>query len=142
MVGNLKYLVDTNVWLEVLLNQQKAEEARAFFRRIDSSLMALSEFSLYSLGIILTRLKQDQLFTKFLADTSDNEVNLIRLGLDDLKQLIKIRTEHKLDFDDAYQYAAAEKDDLVIVSFDKGFDKTPRGRKSPAEIKRNDTLLL
>jgi len=29
-----------------------------------------------------------------------------------------------LDFDDAYQYALAEKHDLIIVSFDSDFDKT------------------
>ena len=39
-----------------------------------------------------------------------------------------------LDFDDAYQYALAEKHDLIIVSFDSDFDKTKRGRKSPAEV--------
>lgn len=39
-----------------------------------------------------------------------------------------------LDFDDAYQYAVAEKHNLTLVSFDKDFDRTERGRKTPAEI--------
>jgi predicted nucleic acid-binding protein len=90
------YLVDTNVWLEVLLAQQQAPEAKAFFERIDAGQLAITEFSLYSLGIILTRLNKDEAFTD--------------------------------------QYTAAEKHDLVIVSFDKGFDRTKRGRKTPAEI--------
>jgi len=42
--------------------------------------------------------------------------------------------EFKLDFDDAYQYIAAEKYDLTIVSFDSDFDRTTRGRKTPSEI--------
>jgi len=32
------------------------------------------------------------------------------------------------------QERAAEKHDLIIVSFDKDFDRTTRGRKTPAEI--------
>jgi hypothetical protein len=39
-----------------------------------------------------------------------------------------------LDFDDAYQYVAAEKHDLTLVSFDADFDRTDRGRKTPADI--------
>ena len=39
-----------------------------------------------------------------------------------------------LDFDDAYQYVAAEKNDLTIVSFDKDFDRTERGRVPPSEV--------
>jgi len=40
----------------------------------------------------------------------------------------------KLDFDDAYQYVAAEKHNLTLVSFDADFDRTDRGRKTPAEL--------
>jgi predicted nucleic acid-binding protein len=36
-----------------------------------------------------------------------------------------------LDFDDAYQYVAAERFGTVLVSFDSDFDRTKRGRKSP-----------
>jgi hypothetical protein len=39
-----------------------------------------------------------------------------------------------LDFDDAYQYVAAEKHDLTLISFDADFDRTERGRKTPADI--------
>ena len=42
--------------------------------------------------------------------------------------------EFNLDFDDAYQYTAAEKHDLTIVSFDADFDRTKRGRKTPWEV--------
>ena len=36
--------------------------------------------------------------------------------------------------DDAYQYTIAKKYDLDIVSFDKHFELTDLGRKSPTEI--------
>jgi hypothetical protein len=39
-----------------------------------------------------------------------------------------------LDFDDAYQYTAAEKHNLILLSFDTDFDRTSRGRKTPAMV--------
>ena len=128
------YLVDTNVWLEVLLTQQQAAEARAFFEKVEAGQLAITEFSLYSLGIILTRLKKDDAFMDFLSDVEETQVARIRLDLADLKQALAFRQTFRMDFDDAYQYAAAEKYDCAIVSFDKDFDRTTRGRKTPAEI--------
>ena len=43
---------------------------------------------------------------------------------------------HGLDFDDAFQYVAAERFDLQLVSFDADFDHTPRGRMTPAQAMR------
>ncbi len=40
----------------------------------------------------------------------------------------------KLDFDDAYQYSAAEKYALTLVSFDGDFDGTELRRKMPHEV--------
>ena len=34
----------------------------------------------------------------------------------------------------AYQYVAAARDGLIIVSFDGDLDRTPNGKKTPAEI--------
>ncbi len=39
-----------------------------------------------------------------------------------------------LDFDDAYQYTVAEREDISIVSFDKHFDRTDRGRITPEQL--------
>ena len=129
------YLVDTNVWLKLLLAQEKAAEAQAFFERVEAGQLAMTEFSLYSLGIILTRLNKDAVFTDFLSDVLEvAQVTCVRLETTDLKHMLFLRQKFQLDFDDAYQYAAAEKHDCVMVSFDKGFDRTERGRKTPAQI--------
>ncbi|MDQ2921379.1 MAG: hypothetical protein M3R52_07195 [Acidobacteriota bacterium] len=40
----------------------------------------------------------------------------------------------KLDFDDAYQYVAAERHDLIIVSFDRDFEKLPARKLTPQEV--------
>jgi predicted nucleic acid-binding protein len=51
-----------------------------------------------------------------------------------MKAIVDVSHRFNLDFDDAYQYAVAEKRSLEIVSFDRDFDRTPRGRKTPTEI--------
>lgn len=129
------FLVDTNVWLETLLEQKRAEEARRFFQNVEAGLLAITEFSLYSIGIILTRLKKDDAFEDFLSDTiEDSGVMRIRLDTPDLRELLAARKQFRLDFDDAYQYVAAVKYGYTLVSFDSDFDGTLRGKKTPAEV--------
>lgn len=128
------FLVNTNVWLELLLEQEKADEARRFLRETDANLLSITDFSLYSVGVILTRLKKEELFQDFLTDTlEDSGVRKIHLETADLKQLLIVGRQFQLDFDDAYQYVAAGKYNLTIVSFDGDFDRTERGRKEPRE---------
>ena len=129
------YLVDTNVWLELLLEQEKAAEVGRFFQNVEARLLAITEFSLYSLGIIQTRLKKDHVFEDFLSDTiEDSGVIIIRLDTADPKQILAVRRQFQLDFDDAYQYVAAAKYVYKLISFDADFDRTGRGRKTPAQV--------
>ncbi|WHZ14501.1 MAG: hypothetical protein OJF52_001340 [Nitrospira sp.] len=129
------YLVDTNVWLEAILDQERAEEARSFLQHTESPQLALPDFSLFSIGIILTRLKKDSLFHTFLEDTvEESGVSLIRLDSAGLNQILALRESVPLDFDDAYQYVAAQKHDLILVSFDADFDRTEHGRKQPHQV--------
>lgn len=129
------FLVDTNVWLEVLLDQERAGEAQEFLSSMEPSHLVLTDFSLYSIGIILTRLGKDQLFSDFASDTLETgDVSSLRLTLADLRDLIVVRQRFQLDFDDAYQYVAAEKYGYVLVSFDSDFDHTEIGRKTPIQV--------
>jgi predicted nucleic acid-binding protein len=128
-------LVDTNVWLELLLDQQKGREVRQFLEGHEATEFAITEFSLYPIGVVLTRLKKDSVFADFLGDTlEDSGVLLIRLNTAGLKELLAIRRKFGLDFDDAYQYVAAERHNLTLLSFDGDFDRTERGRKTPAQV--------
>jgi len=130
----MKYLVDTNVWLEVLLEQERSDECKEFFQKVETNLIAISEFSLYSIGIILCRLNKDSLFENFLDDIMSSFISKISLEIDDIKYLLQIRKKYNFDFDDAYQYVVAEKYSLTIISFDSDFDKTEVGRKTPKEV--------
>ena len=51
-----------------------------------------------------------------------------------MQSIIRAAQRFNLDFDNAYQYAAAEGYDLAIVSFDGDFDRTERGRQTPEAI--------
>jgi len=55
------------------------------------------------------------------------------IGLDpkEVLALAEVSKRYHLDFDDAYQYAVAQKYGLQIMSFDADFDHTERGRKIP-----------
>ena len=135
MVGRLMFLVDTNVWLELILDQEKAADVRRFFQAHDTDDLSITEFSLYSIGIILSRLKKDEAFVDFLTDTlQEGGVKRVRLDIQDLMLLSEIIRRFNLDFDDAYQYCVAQKFDMVLVSFDGDFDGTERGRKAPADV--------
>ncbi len=59
---------------------------------------------------------------------------MVSLTAAELGAVIDTAARFSLDFDDAYQYAVAERYGLTIVSFDAGFDRTARGRKAPAEM--------
>jgi len=130
------FLLDTNVWLELLLDQENAGQVRGLIEGEESQQLALTDFSLHSLGVILIRLKKDELFLEFLSDTLENSaVRLIRLDGASLRQVLMVSQKFRLDFDDAYQYVAAEKHNLTLVSFDADFDRTERGRKTPRQAK-------
>ncbi len=137
----MRYLVDTNVWLELLLGQEKLDECREFFQNLDTNLIAISEFSFYSIGIILCRLNKDELFEDFLDDIENSLISKIKLENKDVKYLLQVRKKYNLDFDDAYQYVVAEKYNLTIVSFDSDFDRTELGRKTPREVLEQFNLV-
>jgi predicted nucleic acid-binding protein len=128
------FLVDTNVWLERLLDQERAGEVGEFLDSVEAAQLLISEFSLYSIGIALCKLGKDEVFEDFVADTLvDSGVRRVRLNTQDLGHLLAARQRFRLDFDDAYQYVAAAEAGATIVSFDVDFDRTDRGRKTPAE---------
>jgi len=77
----------------------------------------MTDFTYHSIGVIIATLGQVDAFDRFTRDTFiDGDVSLIRLKPEDSKQLIEVVNQFKLDFDDAYQYLAAELNDLTIAN--------------------------
>jgi len=128
------YLIDTNIFLEGLLEQEKAESVRYFFQAVDVEKTFMTDLTLHSIGIILFRLKKYELFTSFVEDMIINGMEILSSTPEDLMKLDRTVQQYNLDFDDAYQYMLAEKHQLQLISFDKDFDSTKIGRKEPSEI--------
>jgi len=129
------YLVDTNIWLEILLEQKKSWEAKLFFERVETENIHITEFSVYSIGIILSKYKKTDVLRNFLFDLIyESAIDVIRLKDDDHFKIIEAMENYSLDFDDAYQYVAAKKMNLTMISFDSDFNKTPEKRVLPGQF--------
>ena len=129
------FLLDTNIWLERLLGQEQAEIAAELLDALSPSDMCMTDFTLHSIGVICNRLNQRDVFVKFVDDVLiDTGVVLVSIPANKMKRVVEIMDRFRLDFDDAYQYVAAEIEDATIVSFDKDFDKTEQGRLTPIHV--------
>ena len=128
------YLLDSNVWLENLLEQERAEEVRVLLERASPNSLYVTEFSLGSIGVILIREGLSSILARFLDNLIEDEVNIIRLSPQDLKQVITACQDFNLDFDDGYQYVAARKHGLTLVTFDRNFTHTDIERISPSQV--------
>jgi uncharacterized protein len=131
----VKYLIDTNVWLERLLDQEKSEIASRFFDLIPTDELFVSDFSIHSIGVILSRLKKFDIFERFINDLFVNG-QLEQLSLDAF-ELLDVNAniqKYKLDFDDSYQLCIAQKYDLTIITFDKDFNVKGIKKNTPDEI--------
>lgn len=129
------YLIDTNVWLERLLEQERSEEVKRLLAETPLDQLYITDFALHSIGVVLTRLGRLDTFEEFLYDLFIvGDVRSIRLGVEELSRLGNISGRFSIDFDDAYQYKAATSYSLTLVSFDTDFDRTDVGRIVPAQL--------
>lgn len=129
------YLLDTNIWLERLLNQAKAQDVKRLLDEVDSSELAMSDFSLHSVCVILGRSNKLGLLDSFITDLFINgRVAILNLTAAEIQQVTNAMQTQRLDFDDAYQYVLCKRDKLVFVSFDADFDASNLRRFTPAQI--------
>ncbi|WP_446011588.1 PIN domain-containing protein [Candidatus Electrothrix sp.] len=79
------YLFDTNIFLEILLAQEKSAECKQAL--VDKAgEIFLSDFSLHSIGVILFRHDKGEVFKKFTEDILPN-VGVISLSTGSYKKL-------------------------------------------------------
>jgi predicted nucleic acid-binding protein len=128
------YLVDTNVWLERLLEQEHSDDVGKLLNQVPSDQLVMSDFSFHSICVILARLRRTPTLVDFVKDVFiEGAVGIVSVRPEDTTSVTSAMDGFKLDFDDAYQYIAAEQNNLIIISFDGDFDRTARGKKTPAE---------
>lgn len=117
------FLVDTNIFLEILLSQNRKDDCKRFIEdNVGSFYITL--FSFHSIGVILFRTQKEAIFLKFLEDIlPDTEV--INLPIEEYQEVISARQNLNLDFDDAYQYCVAKHYDFQVVTMDGDFNNVP-----------------
>jgi len=115
------FLTDTNIYLEILLGQDKKEPCKNFIKN-NSGKLYLSDFSLHSIGVILFRNQKENVFQQFVSDILP-EVGIITLPKNKYTDISTLSKKYQLDFDDAYQASVAIEFDLEVVTMDKDFKK-------------------
>jgi len=95
----------------------------------------ITTFALHSIAIILEKLKSLEAYKKFVEAILNFEGLRIYFTtpIDEIK-ICEIARKFGLTFDDALHYYVAKKFNLILVSFDKDFDKTDIIRKEPFEV--------
>ena len=115
------YLADTNIFLEILLNQDKRKKCKKFLDK-NINLIHISDFSLHSLALLLFRYNKEDVFQKFIKDFLP-KTKLLSLPKEEYKNLTESKKNLNLDFDDLYQYNIARFYNLNIVTLDNDFQK-------------------
>jgi len=114
-------LVDTNIFLEILLDQEKKEQCKSFLIN-NIGWLSISDFSLHSIGVILLRNKKEKVFVKFINDIIP-DISIISLSKEKYKDVANISVKYNLDFDDSYQTCISIDENFEIVTMDKDFKK-------------------
>jgi uncharacterized protein len=117
----IMYLIDTNIFLEILLSQKQKDICKEFLLS-NIKQIYISDFSLHSIGVILFRNNKETVFNKFVEDIIQ-KIRILTLSEELYSDLGGIKEEFRLDFDDAYQFKIAEEYGLSIVTQDKDFEK-------------------
>jgi predicted nucleic acid-binding protein len=122
-------LIDTNIFLEILLNQSRAEIAKkTLFDLFKSNEpFIVSSFTIHSIVVILEnkkKLSELKLFIESLAQI--DAIIFYYPDFDEEKEIIENMSQWKLDFDDAFQYYIARKMDAQIITFDHDFKKVKK----------------
>ena len=125
-----KYLLDSSVLLEGLLLQDQATQVQQLLTLAPPGMLCISDFSLHSIGLILTRSNLHSVFIRFVEDMIlSGFLSVLFVPAGELPQVVRYQQQFGLDFDDAYQYTVAEMNSLVIISFDADFRSNNKGAR-------------
>jgi predicted nucleic acid-binding protein len=117
------YLLDTNIFLEILLDQKKKLICQEFLSK-NSDRIAITDFSFHSIAVILFRYKKQAILKDFYTDII-SKIQVLNLPKSAYESLIDNTSKVELDFDDMYQYSIAKHFNLEIVTMDTDFKKVP-----------------
>lgn len=118
------HLIDTNIFLELLLGQRKKQKAQEILNRVESGELnvVISGFSLHSIEFILCVKEKNDILKEFIQALNElPNLSVYHTTLEEDLKILEIVEKTSLDFDDANQYYIAKKFNAEIITFDRDF---------------------
>ena len=129
------FVVDTNIFLETMLDQNRADECEAFLKKMARGELSgvVSRFSIHAIEAIVGK---GEMIGTFLRDVNSSiGLRVYDTDTPDEITVALFQETSKLDFDDALQYYVVKKLGAEgIVSFDRDFDNLDIKRFEPNQI--------
>jgi predicted nucleic acid-binding protein len=125
----MAFLLDTNCWMQLVRRREHADDVR----EVPPSAIRVTDYATHSLILLMRRFNiLDELPTFITASGFGLSIMLVDVPPIRFARIVEVMGLHGLDVDDAYHYVATELHGLTLVSLDADFDRTPRGRLTPA----------
>ena len=132
------YLIDTNIFLEVLLSGPRKKECKHLLQLLRDGRKSglVTDFSVHSIVVIMDRFgKLKELRTFLLSLLAYDGLHVYPTTIGDKVRAVEVALEQHLDMDDAIQYSSALSAEAdAIVSFDKHFNDLKVPRLEPIDI--------
>lgn len=133
-------LLDTNVFLELMLGQRKAKDCEALLDAVSRGKIeaVVTHFTVHAVEAVLG--SGEPLLT-FLRNVENSlGLTVFETGIAEEISAGMLTKAHSLDFDDALQYYVAKRLGAeAIVSYDKHFDKLDIPRVEPSKLTSKQT---
>jgi uncharacterized protein len=132
-------LVDTNIFLEVLLGRRRADQCAALLDDISNGAVegAVTRFSVHAIEAMLGEKGDGKLAAFLRAVDQTRGLTVHDTSTGDEIAVSVLKEKIGMDFDDSIQYFVAKKLGVrSIVSFDKDFDGLDIPRLEPKDVRR------
>jgi len=130
------YLIDISIFLELFLDQQKADSCEELLGQIlEGNVNAVvPKFSVHAVEGVLA--DNPRVVGRFLESIGSSiNIEIVKTNLSEEREIAEVSQNISLGFDDALQYSVAKRENVeAIISFDSDFDKTDLERKEPEEV--------
>lgn len=132
------FLIDTNIFLEVMLARYKRTACKTFLESVKAGRekAIVTDFTIYSIMIILEAHGKLRELDRFLRSLSAYKgLTIYAASLDDKLEAVELAGDKEFDIDDAVQYVSARSANAkAIVSLDKDFDGHDIPRSDPSSF--------
>jgi predicted nucleic acid-binding protein len=130
------YLVDTNIFLELLLDQEKADECEKLLEKVFEGEFkaAATEFTIHAVQGTLA--DNPETIKRFLESVNSTiNIEILKTDMKEEIMISQYSKESNLCFDDALQYTVAHRENIgKIISYDTDFDNTDLKRVEPGDL--------